>query len=172
MRIRFCSLTAFALCSLVAVPMLVATGCHQEALPPDWASLHPVMQQPWQDHVNEYTHGWLSPEQSIQVHFNHPVVKEAQLNKPLDGIVKVSPAQEVVAVFTADNILEVSHPEPFPLDKTVKITLSPDFLLNLPGGMTPLSWHARVWPIQEETPSQRSYRINCYAGPILRFGCL
>lgn len=162
MRLRSRSLVSFALCCAVSAGLAVAIGgCRDETPAPDKAAQQQGAQQQWQDHVSEYTQGWVSTQTPLRIRFSHPVIKEAQLNKPLDGIVKLDPAQDVVAVFTADNVLEVRHPEPFPSGKTFSVTLLPAHLQNLPEDMAPLSWEVRVL---EQSMSVREIGLSAAAG--------
>jgi uncharacterized protein YfaS (alpha-2-macroglobulin family) len=161
MRLRSRSLSGFALCYVLALSLLVVAGCRKDESPADKAAQQQNTQQQWQDHVSEYTQGWVSTQTPLRIRFSHPVVKEAQLNKPLDGIVKLDPAQEVVAVFTADNVLEVRHPEPFPSGNTFKVMLVPTHLQNLPEDLPPLSWDVRVL---EQSMSVREIGLAAQTG--------
>jgi uncharacterized protein YfaS (alpha-2-macroglobulin family) len=126
---------------LLAFAFLLA-GCgrpgEQEALAPEEARAR------WQDHLVEYTQGWVGAEQVLLLRFSHPVVDDAQLNTPLDGIVTIEPAQEAVAVFTAPDTMEVRHPERFPQGGTLEVTLGPGKLKNVPPDLPPLRWTVQV----------------------------
>lgn len=162
MRLRSRSLVSFALCCAISVGLAVAVGgCRDDSPAPDEKAQQQSAQLQWQDHVSEYTQGWVSTQTPLRIRFSHPVVKDAQLNQPLDGIVKLDPAQGVVAVFTADNVLEVRHPEPFPSGKTFSVTLLPAHLQNLPQDMAPLSWEVRVL---EQSMSVREIGLSAEAG--------
>jgi len=161
MRLRTRSLVGFAFCFSFCVGLaLTGTGCRNDEPAVDKAALQQSAQQQWQDHVSEYTQGWVSTQMPLRIRFSHPVIQDAQLNKPLDGIVKLTPAQEVVAVFTADNVLEIRHPEPFPSGKTFSVSLLPTHLQNLPPDLNPLTWDVRVL---EQTMSVREIGLSAVA---------
>lgn len=101
-------------------------------------------QELWRRHVSDYTQGWVSNQATLIVNFSHPVVSDAQLNTPMSGIVTLTPSQEVVAVFTATDVLELRHPEPLPAGATLALSLSAERLQDIPPALAPLTWQLRV----------------------------
>jgi len=135
----------------------------------------------WNNHLAEYSQGWISAEGVINFRFRHPVVNAAQLNKPLDGVVRIDPVpvhdvpgrdvpgrdvpgrdvpgrdvpvseasvqdvpiQDVVAVFTANDTMEVRHQERFTAGSQFEITLLPEKLENLPTNISPFRYKLQV----------------------------
>jgi uncharacterized protein YfaS (alpha-2-macroglobulin family) len=126
---------------LLAFALLLA-GCdkqdEQVAATPEEARAQ------WQDHLVQYTQGWVGAEQVLVLRFSHPVVDAADLNKPLNGVVQIEPAQDVVAVFTAPDTMEVRHPERFPAGANLEMVLDAGKLKDVPAELPPLRWTVQV----------------------------
>lgn len=116
---------------LAACAVLLLPGCEREppAAAPAQAERHAAA---WRDHLAEHSQGWIGAESVLQFRFSHAVVDAGQLNRPLDGIVRLEPDHDVVAVFTAPDIMEVRHEKPFPAGVRLEAVLMPEGLRDVP----------------------------------------
>ncbi|HSC67350.1 MAG TPA: MG2 domain-containing protein [Cellvibrio sp.] len=142
-RSTFLQLQVVAYCLLIGLSI---AGCKPKTLPKEASSEEVVTA--WRTHLGEHTQGWVSADNVLRFHFTHPVVGKEQLNKPLDGIVKLDPAQDAVAVFTADDTMELRHPQRFVSGSHFDVILLPDQLQNLPNSLQPLRYTLNV--LQQE----------------------
>ncbi len=133
---------------LIALCCLLSSGCQKQDVPLDKVT-NPQTQAQWQDHLVEYSQGWIPAEGLLNIRFSHPVIAANLLNKPLDGIIKLQPDSlqaelEVAAVFTAENKLEMRHQKPFPSGQTLVVNLLPEKLANLPANLAPFRLDIKV----------------------------
>lgn len=136
---RIMRITPLVLSFLLALCSLLLSGCEAES---------PATEQDvkalWQPHLTDYTQGWIGAESPLRIRFSHAIASPQQLGKPLDDLVSLNPKHDVVAVFTADNVLEIRHPEPFKSGQQYQVELTPQGLKDLPEDMPPLHYEVRV----------------------------
>ena len=127
--------------SLLLFVIALLGGCNRGS---DQTLTAAQTQDAWRDHLADYTQGWVGAEQPLVFRFTHPVIDAKQLNKPLDGIVHIEPAQDAVAVFTAEDTMEVRHPQRFAAGSTFTITVKPGKLKGLPATLPALRHELHV----------------------------
>ncbi|MDX1803247.1 MAG: MG2 domain-containing protein [Alcanivorax sp.] len=92
----------------------------------------------WQAHLADMPSGQVSARAPLVVRFNHPVVDDKQLNRPVDGLIRLQPAVSATAVFTATDRLEVRH-DPFKAGAQGVLTLYADKLDGIDNSLPPAS---------------------------------
>ena len=108
----------------------------------------PAMDPRWRDHLDSWPHGAVSARAPLVVRFTHPVVDESGLDKPVDGVARLTPDQSFQAVFTARDRLEIRPGQPLPAGKTLQLTLFAQGLSGVDDGLPPL--HADVTVMDQQ----------------------
>ncbi|WP_237738811.1 alpha-2-macroglobulin family protein [Alcanivorax hongdengensis] len=93
----------------------------------------------WQAHLAAVPDGLASARAPLVVRFNHPVVSERQLNKPLSGIARLQPEYPMEAVFTATDRLEIRHQAPFERGQALNLLLYAKGLDGVDDSLPPAS---------------------------------
>lgn len=107
---------------------------------PEKAALEPQ----WQTHIADYPKRWVQAEKPLFVRFTHPVVNPDQLNKAVDGVVKLTPNIPASVVFTADNELRITPAERLKSDLALKVAIYPDKLIGVDKKLKPFEFEAHT----------------------------
>ena len=86
----------------------------------------------WAPHIEQFTQDWVSADAVPIIRFTHPVIAEAQVGKPVDGVVEFDPSHSIEVVFVSTSKLEIRHANKFPSGKSFEVSLRPKYLENVP----------------------------------------
>lgn len=122
---------------------LALTGCDRVETPEKSTVIRQAASE-WEAHIADYPKRWVAAEDPMWIRFNHPVATENMLDRPLDGLIEVTPKVAVIATFTAENELRVAPVGRLPNEQILTFTLRPDKLKNIDPHLPPFTFDVQT----------------------------
>lgn len=98
----------------------------------------------WDAHIVDYPKRWVATEAPLYIRFSHPVVDEARLNKPVDGLVSFTPDHPVTVMFTAVDELRIAPNTRLPNDRELALTLHNKNLQGVDKNLSPFRFQVHT----------------------------